>query len=223
MPGPNGHSADSVHTLAHCITCPWAGRKGSRRRVLPAHPRSLLGGRRGEGRGQLSRQRLQWATGVGGSGGFLSFHAEARPANQSRWGDALGGGQHSWGAGLMVRVRTGMVRTGGTGRRLWEGRGGWVGSVAELGRAMPGFYRCNCPLQKPRSSTFPTYPSGLEKESCFRKGDSVFESHALPLDWRKPMALPCLRWAGRFLFPFGVAALLGRDSQARSGHRPPGP
>lgn len=28
------------------------------------------------------------------------------------------------------------------------------------------------------------------------------------------MALPSLCWAGRILFPFGVAVLLGRDSRA---------
>lgn len=69
-------------------------------------PRSLLGGRRGEGRGQLSRQRLQWATEVSGAVGDFSVSTQRHilligAGGEMNWGGPWG--QHSWGAGLMVQ------------------------------------------------------------------------------------------------------------------------
>lgn len=64
-------------------------------------PRSLLGGRRGEGRGQLSRQRLQWATEVSGAVGDFSVSTQRhvlliRAGGEMDW-DGGGGGSTAGG------------------------------------------------------------------------------------------------------------------------------
>lgn len=96
------------------------------------HPRSLLGGQRGEGRGQLSRQRLQWATEVSGAVGDVSVSTQKhvlliRAGGEMNWGGRGGAAQLGGGPdGPCQNWR-------GEDRWHWEealGRQRWVGGLS---------------------------------------------------------------------------------------------